>query len=209
MHETRRRIVKLLRKRGGQTVAQLTKAMGLTRAAVMSHLAALQAEGFVKRGELRPGIRRPSTVYVLTPAADDLFPKGYSDFAALMLDEVAHEGTDILNRMLRGVGDRWIARDRPRVEGFRGHERIARAKEILAERGFMPELERADTGFTLREHNCPVMRLAVIHPQVCVMVHRWLEALFGTSLKRVQCMRDGYPFSAYVFEETEKRPGLA
>jgi predicted ArsR family transcriptional regulator len=62
----------------------------------------------------------------------------------------------------------------------------------------MPELERTVAGYILREHNCPVMRLAVAHPEVCDMVHRWLEALFGTSLTRTQCLRRGDAYSAYT-----------
>ncbi len=186
-------------------MSELTTALGLTRAAVTSHLEALRADGFVLRGELRPGARRPSTVYVLTPAADDLFPKTYSDFAALILEEVAQEGTESLRRLLHRVGDRWIARDLPRLEGLTGHERLDRVKEIMAERGFMPVLEHTNAGYVFREHNCPLMRLVAAHPEVCDMVHRWLEILIGTPIRRTQCLRNGDLFSAYVVESHGKR----
>ena len=130
-------------------------------------------------GTLRAGRRRPSVVYVLTPKADALFPKAYDGFAAAVLEEIKREGPGELRALLRRVGNRWIAHDLPRVEGLRGAARLERVREILDERGFLPVLERAGQGYVLREHNCPVMQLALMHEEICEMVHRWLEALAG------------------------------
>ncbi|HEV8338542.1 MAG TPA: ArsR family transcriptional regulator [bacterium] len=196
MAETRRRLLDVLRLRGGQTVEDLTGALGVTRTAVTTQLAALRADGFVARGGLQAGRRRPSVVYVLTPAADALFPKNYDEFASALMAAV-RDGGD-LKRILRHIGDEWIARDLSAVRGLQGWPRYERARAVLAERGFMPVLERTVSGYVLREHNCPVMRLAVAHPEVCDMVHRWLEALFGVSLTRTQCLRRGDPYSAYT-----------
>ena len=198
MQDTRRRIVELLRVRGGQSVEELARVLRLTRTAVVSHLSALQAEGQVARGDLRPGRRRPSRLYVVTAAADAVFPKTYDQFAASLLDELEREGPDTLTRVLARLGDSWAAQDLPKVKGLRGSARLEMAQRILSERGFMPTLERRGGGFTLREHNCPVMVLAVAHPEICTMVHRWLEALVGVPLERVRCMRQGEPFSEYV-----------
>ncbi|MDR7556544.1 MAG: ArsR family transcriptional regulator [Armatimonadota bacterium] len=198
MRETRARIVDLLRRRGPLTVEDLARALHVTRTAVIGHLAALQADGFVTRRGLRPGIRRPAVLYGLTPAADALFPKAYEEFAALVLADLKRRSPGHLRRLLRRIADAWIARDLPRVAPLRGRERLTRATEILAERGFMPTLERTRTGYVLREHNCPLMRLAVDHVEVCDMVHRWLEALVGAQLIRVRCLRQGDPYSAYA-----------
>ena len=198
MQDTRRRIMDLLRIGGGQTVQDLARGLKLTRTAVTSQLAALQAEGLVTRRGLRPGRRRPSVVYVAAPAAEAVFPKSYQEFAETLIAEVEREGAGPLNLLLRRVGDRWIARDAPRVQGLRGRARLQRALAILADRGFMPRLERGRDGYLLYEHNCPVIRLATAHPEICEMVHHWLEALFGLSLKREQCLRRGDPYSAYV-----------
>jgi predicted ArsR family transcriptional regulator len=143
-------------------------------------------------------VRRPSNVYELTAEADRLFPKVYDDFAAALIDEIKHRRPDDLQGYLERIADRWIARDLPRVSGLHGLARFERAKEILAERGFMPVLEQMPDGYQLHEHNCPLMRLTVDYPEVCTMVHRYLEALLGTQLNRVRCLRLGDHFSAYV-----------
>jgi predicted ArsR family transcriptional regulator len=206
MRETRQRVIELLRIRDGRTVDELVRDLRLTRTAVTAQLAALQAEGLVARRGLKAGRRRPSVVYSLTPKADALFPKAYAGFAASLLEELKREGSGPLRTLLRRIGDRWIARDLPRVEGLRGTARLAKVREILAERGFLPALERTGTGYVLREHNCPVMDLAAQHEEVCEMVHRWLEALAGTPMVRVKCLRLGVPFSAY---RIDRLPGWA
>jgi predicted ArsR family transcriptional regulator len=200
IRDTRGRIIERLKMQGGQTVEDLAKSLNVTRTAVTSHLAALTAEGLVARQGFRPGRRRPSVLYVLTPAADRLFPKSYDDFAEALLKEIGKGGPARVRGLLRKVADQWIARDLPRVRDLRGRERLERATEILAERGFMPALEPTREGYLLREHNCPAIRLAVAYPEVCDMVHRWLEALFGTALTRTRCLRQGDPFSAYTMQ---------
>jgi len=198
MQETRLKVIEMLRLRGPQTVEDLVRAVKLTRTAVTTHLASLQADGFVAKGGLRASGRRPSVTYALTTAADALFPKAYEEFASIVLADLTRNGAGDIKRLLKRIGDQWIARDLPRVEGASGKARLERVKAILAERGFMPTLHRTRAGYTLREHNCPVMRLAFEHVEICDMIHRWLEALFGVALKRVQCLRQGDPFSAYT-----------
>jgi hypothetical protein len=73
-------------------------------------------------------------------------------------------------------------------------------------RGFLPVLERTADGYQLREHNCPLMRLTADYPEVCDMVQRWLEALFGAHLDRVRCLRLGHPYSAYTIIAAPRPP---
>jgi predicted ArsR family transcriptional regulator len=199
MQETRRRIVELLRVRGGQTVQDLVVALRLTRTAVISHLGVLQAEGLVTRRGLRRGKRRPSMIYETTRAADSAFPQAYEAFAAAVLSALKEEDPSALRAALRRVGEGWVERDRHRVEGLKGQARVEVTRQILEERGFLPALDRADGTYVLREHNCPVLRLAVDHAEVCDIVHRWMESLVGAPLVRVQCMRNGDAFSEYHF----------
>ena len=199
MQETRRRIVELLRVRGGQTVQDLVSATGLTRTAVISHLGILQAEGLVTRRGLRRGKRRPSVIYETTRSADSAFPQAYEAFATAVLNALKEEDPPALRAALRRVGEGWVERDRDRVEGLTGKARAQAALQILKEQGFLPALERADGTYVLREHNCPVLRLAQDHSEVCDLVHRWMESLVGEPLLRVQCMRRGDAFSEYHF----------
>jgi predicted ArsR family transcriptional regulator len=199
MQETRRRIVELLRVRGGQTVQDLVVALRLTRTAVTSHLGVLQAEGLVARRGLRRGKRRPSVIYETTRSADSAFPQAYEAFATAVLNALKEADPSALCAALGRVGEAWVERDRHRIEGLKGQARMEAVRQILEERGFLPALERAGGTYVLREHNCPVLRLAEDHAEVCDTVHRWMESLVGSPLVRVQCMRLGGAFSEYHF----------
>ena len=199
MRETRRHIVELLRIRGGQTVQDLVAALGLTRTAVISHLGVLLADGFVTRHGLRRGKRRPSVIYQTTRLADSAFPQAYESFAVAVLNALKENAPSALRAALWRVGEEWVERDRHRVARLKGQARVEAMRQILEERGFLPELKRGDNTYVLREHNCPVLRLATDHPEVCDGVHRWMQSLVGVPLIRVQCMRRGDAFSEYHF----------
>lgn len=196
--DTRRRLIDLLRTRGEQTVEELARGLHLTRSSVRSHLAFLQADAYVVRRGVRAGKRRPSVVYGLTPAADALFPTAYGEFVATLMEEIKSGKPRNLDTLLRKVGDRWIARDLPLLDGTSGFERMKKVKDILATRGFMPDLERSRSHYTIREYNCPLLPMVAPHVEVCDMVHRWLTALVGAPVQRAQCMREGAAHSAYI-----------
>ena len=197
MRDTRTGILEALHVRGGQTVSELAGALRVTRTAVTAHLAALQAEGAVTRAGLRRGRRRPSIVYEATRRTGALFPSGYEELSAALLEALAGGTRSRLEGVLRQVGRGWIERDRARVDGLWGSARIEVVRQILEERGFLPTVERAAEGYVLREHHCPLMRLTAVHPEVCDMVHRWLEGLVGGPVRRAQCLRDGTRYSEY------------
>src|SRR5690348_4696322 len=82
---TRGQIITLLR-RDAHTVDELAQALGLTDNAVRDHLAALERDGIVQQRGVRRGSRKPSSVYDLTPAAEQLFPKAYDPVLQQLLE---------------------------------------------------------------------------------------------------------------------------
>jgi predicted ArsR family transcriptional regulator len=190
-------ILEALQVHGDRTVASLARALRVTRSAIRHHLAALQADGLVTRRGVQLGKRRPSALYGLTPESESAFPQIYGEFATSVLAELHAGNVRDLHDVLRKVGDRWAAQDLPRVAGLQGHARLKRVRDILAERGFMPALERSRDGYELREYNCPVAPLAAGYVEICDMVHRWLERLLGVPVTRMKCMRQGEQYSIY------------
>ncbi len=188
MHDRRRLALDALRIRGGLTVNELARQFRLTRTAAANQVARLLADGLVAPTGLRPGVRRPSVIYGLTPQADRAFHQEYETLAVDVLDEVARTGTKQLDRILRGVGDGWIARDKPAVRLLRGQDRLERATKILAARGFMPSLEQTGRAYVLRNHHCPIVRVCTAHHQAADMVKRWVQALVGTPVRRTGCI---------------------
>lgn len=197
MRDRRRVILDLLRVRDGLTVADVGRELRLTRTAAASHMARLLAEGSVQRVGLRPGKRRPSVVFSLTPQADRLFHQEYEQFALDLLAELKRESGTRLNYAIRRIAEKWIARDAPALAGLRGRARFERATNLLAHHGLMPVLEAHGNRHVLRQHNCPILSLCRDNREAPELLRRWIEGLFGTSVKRTQCICQGARSCAY------------
>jgi predicted ArsR family transcriptional regulator len=189
--------VDLMRVRNGVTVEEVARELSLTRTTISNHLKSLMSEGLVARSGLRRGPRRPSVLYVLTADADRIFPQLYEEFANEVLAEIAVSRAPQMERVLRGVGDRWIARDMVRVKGQRGRHRFDRALEVLARRGFMPSMKAKGSVVTLQHFNCPLRHLCSGFPAVRRMILRWIQALFGVRVRQTACICTGNPSCAY------------
>src|SRR5207237_2438241 len=103
---TRGRIITLLR-RSSRTVDELTQALDLTHTAVRAHLAALERDGLIQQPSERRGSGRPSAVYDLTPAAEQLFPKSYGQLLYQLLEVLDERlSAEDVETLLREVGRR-------------------------------------------------------------------------------------------------------
>src|SRR3954453_17957982 len=141
---TRGRIVLLLR-RGSRTVNELAGELGLTNNAVRTHLIALGRDGFVHASGMRPGSRKPNTIYDLTPEADHLFPKVYGPLLHHLLDVLKQRMSPAdLQEVLRRVGRRMAAEHRPAVLADGIRERAELAVSVLGSLGGLAELEGND-----------------------------------------------------------------
>jgi predicted ArsR family transcriptional regulator len=113
-------MVALLR-RGGRTVEELARAVGLTNNGVRAHLATLERDGIVRQGgTVRPagGGGKPAYVYELTPEVEGLFPKAYESASAGCLTYFPRDSDRrSRKRCSGGWGAAW-----PRHEGRRWAE---------------------------------------------------------------------------------------
>src|SRR5215207_7975562 len=82
---TQGRMVLLLR-RGSHTVNELAEALTLTDNAVRAQLTALERDGLVRPSGKRPGVRKPTVTYDLTPEAAQFFPKAHGAVLHHLLD---------------------------------------------------------------------------------------------------------------------------
>jgi predicted ArsR family transcriptional regulator len=181
---TRGRMVALLR-RGGRTVEEMARAVGLTNNGVRAHLATLERDGILRqRGTVRPasGGGKPAYVYELTPEAEDLFPKAYEPVLGRLLDVLSEElGPQESEALLRGVGRR-MAEGRGAPEGG-VRARTEEAVAALNELGGLAELEERDGGLLIRGYGCPLAAVTPDHPEACRMVETLIAELVGVSVR--------------------------
>src|SRR5688500_4590474 len=103
---TRGRVLTLLR-RGSRTIDDIAAALGLTDNAVRIHVAALQRDGIVRQGGVRPTGGKPAHVYEVSVEAERLFTRAYLPVLTEMVTVLEDRlGPVELQQVLRDVGRR-------------------------------------------------------------------------------------------------------
>jgi predicted ArsR family transcriptional regulator len=196
---TRGQIVTLLR-RSGRTVDELAQALDLTDNAVRAHLATLERDGIVQESGMRRGSRKPSSVYDLAPAAEQLFPKAYDPVLQQLLDVLSeHIGADEVETLLREVGRRIAGRWK--VPSGELRVRLGAAVEAFNELGGMAELEACNGHFCIRSYSCPLAAVVPGHPAVCRLGETLLTELVGVPVQN-HCENDGSPRCCFTVPNT-------
>src|SRR5215203_4777250 len=168
---TRERVVVLLRRHGRLSAPQLAELLELSSVGLRRHLALLERDGLVSSVVEKPKRGRPTAVYRLTDAGLETFPRHY--------DEVAREALAFLK-----------GQDAATLAQFLAWRTDALA-EVLNEQGFMAEVEPADGGLRLCQHNCTVEHLATELPDLCASEAELFERLLGTRVERESTIVDG------------------
>ncbi|MFO1376565.1 MAG: ArsR family transcriptional regulator [Steroidobacteraceae bacterium] len=191
--ESRSRLLRhLLRNKTGASVDELAAAVEVTRTAVRQHLAALMRDGLVARGTARPTGGRPRRLFVLTHRGKETFPRNYSWFARLLVEEIAHEhGAAGLRTRLGRIASAVVAQLPQPVNAPGRRARIKALCEAMDRLGYDTRIGRDGVGTTIEADNCVFHELAQRHPEIC---HFDLALLSGYSGERVdlqECMARG------------------
>lgn len=177
----------LLHHAGGMSIDELAEHLAVTRTAIRQHLAALERDGLVLRGETRPTGRRPEQLYRLTDHAREQFPRQYQLLASALIDEVADiVGPEALATLMRSLG-RKLAHDREQ-------QVVDEAKIVqhMNEAGYEAEVFFRSAGDAqIVAHNCVFHRLAAAHPVVCELDLALIGTLGGGEVEHSECMVRG------------------
>jgi predicted ArsR family transcriptional regulator len=184
---TRGRILKLLCF-APRTVSELAAHLDLTPNAIRAHLAALERDGLVRRGELRPGVRRPNYAYELSQEGEEIFPRAYGPVLRQVLEVLQEQLRPAAAvRVLREAASRLARPQLDNVTGLDPERRLARLIELL---GPLVEVQRRGDTLTIRDCACPLAAVVTSHPQVCGIAAALLGELLGKPV-REQCERHG------------------
>ena len=190
----------LLQDKAGLTIDELMERLGVTRTAVRQHLAALQRDGEVARGGVRPSGGRPQHVYVLTEAGAERFTRRYSWFADLLIGLLRSElGQEELRARLTAMGENAAG---ALLRGAAADARLsARLGELAAA---MRELGYETDPVNTREkevvaRNCIFHQLAVANPEVCAFDLGLMAKYAGAKVDHVECMARGQHVCRFRF----------
>ncbi|EJN25525.1 putative transcriptional regulator [Pseudomonas sp. GM78] len=189
----------LLHHASGMSIDELAEHLAVTRTAIRQHLAALERDGLVSRGETRPTGRRPEQLYQLTDHAREQFPRQYQLLASALIDEVADIiGPEALATLMRSLG-RKLALDREQ-------QVVDEAKIVqhMNQAGYEAEVFFRSSGDQeIVAHNCVFHRLAAAHPVVCELDLALIGALGGAEVDHTECMVRGGDVCRFKLRPTE------
>lgn len=206
---TRRRVLSLLAKHPGATVAELAAELGLTDMAVRRHLAALRDDGLVKsRSGTEPGkgVGRPPSTWRLSESGRETLPRRYEGLAIELLDDLAAVGPEAMAAAFCCRTDKLAAEYRAAMaDDTELADRVATLAQLRDRAGYAAEWCSADDGsLVLTEHNCAVHRVAERHPVVCASELELLRAVLGPE---VEVTRSAHTMAGDDACRYEIRPG--
>lgn len=177
----------LLHTAAGMSIEELARQLSITRTAVRQHLAALERDGLVVRGELRATGRRPEQLHRLSPRGRELFPRHYQLLANLLIDEVASLiGHEALVALMRNLGKK-MADDLSAT--VLDEAQIA---SLMKDVGYEAEVFfRSGSPAQIVAHNCVFHQLAEAHPEVCELDLALIGSLGGGQVQHQECMLRG------------------
>ena len=180
---SRHRLLLLLRKHPGVTVAELARHMGISGMGVRRHLAALSADGLVEQTTCPPsGAGRPAAGWRLSASGRELFPRRYDTLALDLLDELSPEE---LAGALSRRNDTQVAQYEAAVTSCADlPEQVAEVARLRDVAGYQAEWTSGDgDALVLIENNCAIHRVAERHPAVCAMELSLLQRVLGPDVE--------------------------
>jgi DeoR family suf operon transcriptional repressor len=195
----RQAILKALKRSGEARADELAEQLGVTASAIRQQLAGLTADGLVAHRAVRLGRGRPKHVYQLTPAADELFPKTYSQLTNELLDYVGTASPGLVDEVFDMRGRRRLEGAQARLTGS-FDERVEELARVLDEDGYLAEAVRLDDGsWRIVEHNCAILGVAARFGQACSSEIAFLrQALPDAEVERTHHMIAGAHMCAYA-----------
>ena len=200
MTPARRQVLDRLKARGEASAAELAADLGLTVAAARQHLAGLERDGLAAHRTEVGGRGRPAHRYVLTPAADALFPQRYGELAGEVLAHLDELDPDLVPAVFERRRRRRVEHALARLEGRPFGARVRELARILDEDGYLADVERVDPRtWRIVERNCAILDVARRYGLACSSELAFLrEALPDADIERVGHLLAGAHGCAYV-----------
>jgi len=192
VQKTRRQILDILKCKRTATLDELAREIGLSPVTVRAHLSVLERDDLITAEEVRGKIGRPHFVYSLEEAAESEFPATYDAVANRFLDGFKMMmGPDQSANLVKQVARQWATEHAARVDGKDLGARVAEVARIRTEEGAMAEWECCDGVYAIRQHNCPALRVARHHPEVCQAELEYMRILLGATVERSRSISGG------------------
>lgn len=207
MESTREQILRLLQARGGATVAELAKTLGVGHASVRRHLDHLRAEQLADVRVERHGVGRPSFIFYPTEEGEERAPAGYSRLLSRLysglrsLDESQVRGRDgdaVLRTAFEAAAVQFAHEHQSEVAAESLEDRVAKTSRALAPEGIVDDWSKSEDGYHLMNNACPYRMAAQGSGGPCELDRRTIELLVESPVRQVSRIVDGQACCEYV-----------
>lgn len=189
---TRGEILLALKRAQPLTVKELAKQFGVTPNALRRYLKELEDGGLVRYERIARGVGGPSFAYLLTDAAEALFP---DDSRAALGDALAVLRERAGPEAVRGVFEqRWqglVEPHRQALARLAPRDRARAVAELFSDAGYMAEWQDAESGGTLIARHCALRGTSERFPEACEAEARVLATALGAEVERRACIAGG------------------
>jgi predicted ArsR family transcriptional regulator len=196
---SRQRIIHHLKKNDWVSVADLSKKVGITPMAVRQHLIALERQGMIHNVVKKTGIGRPVYLYGLTDRAESIFPKAYGRFINEVFQTIEDsEGRNKIDSIFKARKDKILSEREGVLSELPGQgDKVRTMAEMLNQNGYMVELEEIESGYNLKQFNCPINEVAQKYNEACKYELELYRDLFGGGVQRSSCLSNGDTSCSY------------
>jgi predicted ArsR family transcriptional regulator len=193
--ETKRRLLELMKRRGEITLDDAMETIDRARPTLRDHLNQMGRDELVARRSQKRGRGRPTMCYRLTPRAERLFSQRegavFADFLSYLVErDREHLIEDFFASFWDARMDDVKRRLSTSLEAADVKEIVAVLKEVLQEKGFMPEVRVDDDQITVESCNCPFATAIDATELPCSLEACFYERLFE-HVERTRHMPDG------------------
>ena len=199
LKRTRSEILSCLKTRGRLTVEELAVTIGVSKVCIRRHLDLLSRDHLIAYDVEKQDRGRPTHVYYLTTKSASLFPTGYVSFAQGMLKQIGGMfGEQAIQRIIAGHAEEAITTFRSELGHKAGVERMQGFVALLNRRGYEANGNAVENGdYVVEQRNCPLLALALEHPQICDEELRLYRDSLGVEVIRECRIAGGFSSCIY------------
>jgi predicted ArsR family transcriptional regulator len=198
-------LLDLLRKDESMTVAELSRAMGVTATAIRQRLSRLMAAGYIDRTSSGGSRGRPTHQYRLTALGRRKTGENFADLAIALWEEIRQvEDPTVRRGLLQRISKRLAGHYGGQIQGGTVTQRMESLARLFAQRRVPLGVEHERGLPVLKAYACPYPELAEQDRSVCAMERMMFAEVLGEDIRLNECRLDGS--SCCTFELRESVP---
>lgn len=203
---TKTRLLEILKREGERSLSDLAVDLGISKMAVLKHLAVLEDKGLVERSFHAEGRGRPRAHFRLSGSATRLFPQAYTHLTLCALQFIEQSmGRDAVVRLLRQRNQEVYAAGRGRFEDKPFGTRVQELVELRDEGGYMAERGRIGKNTAeVLEHNCPILAVAEQYGEACQAEVELFQKLLRADVDASHRVVAGAPVCRFLIRRREE-----